>query len=92
METLPEEIKFKIIGFINFKDDMLTFRILNKNFKHIMDKKITLEFPPEPTQESLTELCLLYKDYIYEKLRLQKEANLEYEKMNIDMLIENGWI
>ena len=92
MNLIPYEIKIYFICFQNFKNEMLKMRLINKEFKLIMDKKISLPFYPDPMNESLTDLCLLYKIFMYEKKRREEEANLEFEKMNIDMLIENGWL
>lgn len=92
MNLIPYEIKIYFICFQNFKSEMLKMRLINKEFKFIMDKKISLSFYPEPANESLTNFCLLYKIFMYEKKLQEEEANREFEKMNIDMLIENGWL
>ena len=92
MNLIPYEIKIYFICFQNFKSEMLKMRLINKEFKLIMDKKVSLPFYPEPTNESLTNFCLLYKIFMYEKKLQEEEAHKEFEKMNIDMLIENGWI
>ena len=92
MDIIPSEIKIYFICYQDFKSDMLNMRLINKEFKSIMDKVITLECYPEPLNESLTQLCLLYKSHIFDLHMIELEAAREFEKINIDMLIENGWL
>lgn len=92
MEKIPAEIKIYFICYQDFKDEMLNLRLINKEFKNIMDTEITLNFYPDPINESLTQLCLLYKSFLFDKRMMEFEAEREYEKLNIIMLIDNGWL
>ena len=63
MEYIPTEIKINFICYQNFKNEMLKMRLINKEFKSIMDKKITLDNYPDISGESLTQFCLMYKSF-----------------------------
>jgi hypothetical protein len=92
MENIPIELKINFICYQNLKNDMLDMRLINKEFKSIMDKNITMDNYPNISNESLTQCCLMYKSFMNNIKLIEESAAIEFDKMNIEMLIDNGWI
>lgn len=93
MNYLPEELVITIITYLNYRnEEMINCRILNKQFKDIVEKPITTQGYPDINQISLWYFSidyLLFRNSINRKIQ---EANKEFNKNYFDMLVNNGWI
>ena len=91
--NLPNELLITIITYLNFRnEEMINCRILNMQFKNIVEQPITIKGYPDLNQTSLWYFSIDYLLYRNQLNRVMLEANKEFDDKYISMLIDKGWI
>tara|TARA_B100000513_G_C11844256_1_gene166952 strand:- start:200 stop:481 length:282 start_codon:yes stop_codon:yes gene_type:complete len=93
MYNLPNDLLIKIISFLNFKKkDILLLNLVSKKYHTLLWEKITLYDYPYLHNESYYHITADYHVYVNYLKKLNEEANIMYERDNINMLLENHWM
>ena len=93
LNELPNELIISIITYLNYRnEEMINCRILNKQFKNIVEQPITTQGYPDINQISLWYFSIDYLLYRNEINRVIATANKEFDDKYINMLIDKGWI
>lgn len=91
--TLPNELLITIITYLNFRnEEMINCRILNKQYKDIVEQPITIQGYPYINKVSLWYFSIDYLLYKNEINRIIEMANKEFDATYQNMLIDKGWI
>ena len=91
--TLPNELLITIITYLNYRnEEIINCRILNRQFKDIVEQPITTQGYPDINQISLWYFSIDYLLYRNEINRIMDKANKEFDEKYLNMLIDKGWI
>lgn len=93
MNYLPDELILTIVTYLNYKnEEMINCRVLNKSFKLLVEKPITIDGYPDVIQTSLWYFSIDYLLYRNSIERQVREANKEFDNKYLNMLIDEGWL
>ena len=92
-ESLPEEIMILITTYLDFKkEDLFICRLINKNYKEIIEKPLTIYGYPDLDKCSFFAFTKDYHEHM-EHIRQQRlEAERNFEIFYKAMLLDFGWI
>ena len=92
-ESLPQEIMVVITTYLDFKkEDLFACRLVNNQYKKIIDKQLTISGYPDLENCSFFAFTMDYHEYIESKRQLRLEAERNLQMFYQDMLTEFGWI
>ena len=93
MNLLPEEMQILITTYLDFKkEDLFICRLINKDYKEIIDKPLTIYGYPDLDKCSFFAFTMDYHEYI-EYMRQQRlEAERNFQMFYKQSLLDFGWI
>ena len=93
MNVLPEEIQIVIITYLDFKkEDLFICRLINKNYKEIIDKPLTINGYPDLDKCSFFAFTKDYHEYMEHVRQQMEEAERNFQMFYHSMLLDFGWI
>ena len=93
MNKLPEEILILITTYLDFKkEDLFICRLVNKNYKKLIDKPLTINGYPDLDKCSFFAFTMDYHEYIEHMRQQRLEAERNFQMFYQSMLIDFGWI
>ena len=93
MHLLPEEIKILIATYLDFKkEDLFIYRLINKDYKEIIDKPLTIYGYPDLDKCSFFAFTMDYHEYIEHMRQQRLEAERNFQMFYQSMLLDFGWI
>jgi hypothetical protein len=93
MNMLPEEIKILITTYLDFKkEDLFICRLIDKDYKILIDNPISLNGYPELDRCSFFYFTKDYHEHM-EYMRQQRlDAERNFQMFYQSMLLDFGWI
>lgn len=92
-DTLPNDIKIKITCYLDFKnEEWFDCRLVNKDYKKLMDKNITIQGYPDLDNCSFFAFTKDYHEYIEHMRQQRLEAERNFQMFYRAMLLDFGWI
>ena len=93
MNLLPEDIQILITTYLDFKkEDVFICRLINKDYKEIIDKPLTICGYPDLNKCSFFAFTKDYHEYIEHMRQQRLEAERNFQMFYESMLLDFGWI
>jgi len=93
MNLLPEEIKILITTYLDFKkEDLFICRLINKDYKILIDNPISLDGYPDLDKCSFFAFTMDYHEYIEHMRQQRLEAERNFQMFYKQSLLDFGWI
>jgi len=93
MNLLPEEIKILITTYLDFKkEDLFICRLINKDYKELIDNPISLDGYPDLDKCSFFAFTMDYHEYIEHMRQQRLEAERNFQMFYKQSLLDFGWI
>ena len=93
MNLLPEEIQIVITTYLDFREeDLFICRLINKHYKKIIDKPLTIYGYPDLDKCSFFAFTKDYHEYIEHMRQQRLEAERNFQIFYQSMLLDYGWI